>query len=144
MREPILRLIDANANRAREGLRVLEDVARFVLDEQSLAARAKDCRHTVTELVSALRSGGRGLDAFRDSEGDVGRGRTAHGEARRARVEGIVLANAHRVQEALRVLEEFSKLADAEIASRLKDLRYSVYTLEKETIAGLQARGESR
>jgi len=144
LQESVLRVIDANANRSREGLRVLEDVARFVLDEEELRSRAKAFRHEVTRCVNALRADasvlGGGLWAARESEEDVGRAGFGGDEGRREAMEGIVLANARRVQEALRVLEEFSKLADEGIASQLKDLRYSVYTLEKELIASLGGR----
>jgi thiamine-phosphate pyrophosphorylase len=133
----ILRIIDANANRAREGLRVVEDVARFVLDDESLSSRAKECRHLVTQHVEALHEKTQTLKTSRDSEGDVGREGFAGGEAERDAVSEIVMANSRRVQEALRVLEEFSKLDDAQISSKLKDLRYSVYTLERNILAAL-------
>jgi thiamine-phosphate pyrophosphorylase len=137
--EPILRILDANANRAREGLRVLEDVARFVLDHEALRERAKACRHEITRQVAGL--GGVSAGRGRESEGDVGRHGFGGDEARRDAVGGIVVANARRAEEALRVLEEFSKLSDPAVSSRLKDLRYSVYTLEKEILAALAARG---
>ena len=139
MKEPVLRIIDANANRAREGLRVLEDVARFVLDDENLRSRAKSYRHEVTRCVESLRSRTTQPVFARESEEDVGREGFGGDEGRRDALEGIVLANARRVEEALRVLEEFSKLSDAGTASRLKDLRYTVYTLEKEILAVLGA-----
>jgi thiamine-phosphate pyrophosphorylase len=141
MEDRITRLIDANANRAREGLRVLEDVARFILDEESLTSRVKECRHRITEQVAALRRKAGDLQSARDSEGDVGRPGFAGGERDRGEVGNIVVANAHRVQEALRVLEEFSKLSNSNTASLLKDLRYSVYTLEKEMLEALSEVG---
>lgn len=140
MKESVERVIDANANRAREGLRVLEDIARFVLDDEQLTARLKACRHEVTTNVEALRPDPGMLTSSRDSSGDVGRRSVIGGENERAEVRGIVGANAHRVEEALRVLEEFSKLNDPGIASRLKDLRYSVYTLEKEILVRVEPR----
>ncbi len=139
MKEPILRIIDANANRAREGLRVLEDVARFVLDDEDLRSRAKTVRHEITRSVNALRADVSSLEAARDSEKDVGRRGFAGDEGRRNEIGTITVANARRVQEALRVLEEFSKLVDETIASRLKDLRYSVYTLEKDIMCAVGA-----
>ena len=140
MQESVLRVVDANANRSREGLRVLEDVARFVLNDEALRAMAKRCRHEVTRCVTALRADASRLEAARESEGDVGRAGFGGDEHRREAVEEIVRANAHRVQEALRVLEEFSKLDSEGIASQLKELRYSVYTLEKELILRLGGR----
>ena len=40
MNGPLLRLLDANANRAREALRVLEDYTRFVLNDKRTVRRA--------------------------------------------------------------------------------------------------------
>ena len=143
MERAVLRTLDANANRAREGLRVLEDVARFVLDDASLAAEAKSLRHAVTREADALRAPAGASHAARDSEGDVGRPGMTEGEGRRSALGDLVLANARRAEEALRVLEEFSKLSDRSAASRLKDLRYSVYTLEQRIVDAVAGRGES-
>ena len=52
---PILaRMIDANANRAREALRVLEDYARFGLDDKDLSHELKNIRHLLTEALQQL------------------------------------------------------------------------------------------
>ena len=64
------RILDASANRAREGLRVVEDYVRFVLDDPGLTRRLKEVRHRLGEAV-------RGLDpelliGSRDTRGDVG------------------------------------------------------------------------
>src|SRR5450631_1134900 len=50
-RENIWRLLDANANRAREGLRIVEDTARFVLDDAAAAKAFRGFRHQLDELV---------------------------------------------------------------------------------------------
>src|ERR1700733_6868807 len=69
MNGPLLRLLDANANRAREALRVLEDYARFVLNDQALSASLKSLRHALTEAMADHLP-----DAIlhRDTPGDVG------------------------------------------------------------------------
>jgi len=114
------RLLDANINRAREGLRVLEDICRFILDDAGLTDEIKAIRHALKDLVDipdAL------LVASRGSDEDVARERPV---PKRADLSGIVTANAKRAAEALRVLEEFSVRG-----SEIKDLRYKVYDLEK-------------
>ena len=96
----IERLIDANGNRAAEGLRALEDVARFIFNDAGSSALAKDLRHRVRQAVPP------GVVAWRDTAGDVGTAITAPGEMERARLTDLIRANAARVQEALRAAEE--------------------------------------
>src|SRR5262249_19719989 len=62
------RILDASANRAREGLRVVEDYVRFVLDDPFLTRRLKDVRHRLAELLNALDSDL--LLGSRDTRGD--------------------------------------------------------------------------
>lgn len=135
-----LRVIDANINRAREGLRVLEDLARFELDDAELAASAKSIRHalrTTAEMLPFSRS--ELLDA-RDTTGDVGVRITGEREADRANEAQIAAAAAGRVTEALRVLEETSKRLSEQAAGHFKSLRYRTYTLERDLDARLGRR----
>lgn len=120
-----LRLLDANGNRAAEGLRVLEDVARFALDDARLATLAKDLRHGVRTAIPD-----RAVLA-RDTAGDVGTAITAAGEMERARPVELIRANAARACEALRAAEEACKLlALAPAAAALEAIRYRTYQLE--------------
>ncbi len=128
----IERVIDANYNRAKEGLRVCEDIFRFLRDDPKVTARFKKIRHGVTAAVSGF--GLKNIVAARDIKTDVGRG-TIKRESSRGDVGDIYYANAQRVKESLRVLEEFAKLKDARAADRFKKLRYEVYDIEKETLA---------
>ncbi|TVQ32260.1 MAG: thiamine phosphate synthase [Phycisphaeraceae bacterium] len=106
-----LRLIDANANRAREALRVMEDAARFELDDADLCARIKSLRH---DLAGALAQFERaGMIAWRDTTGDVGTQITTTSESSRATIRDIAAASAKRLTEALRVIEEHAKLTPA-------------------------------
>ena len=102
------RILDAAANRASEGLRVVEDYARFGLNDAHLSRLLKECRH---ELAAALRgiSPAQRL-AARDTLGDVGTSIGTAAEYQRGSVEDVACASVKRVQEALRTLEEFSKL----------------------------------
>ena len=131
MLSQVHRVIDANYNRAKEGLRVCEDVCRFVRDDQKTTARFKKLRHELTRAVAAF--GLKDIVASRDITRDVGR-KTIAAESRRHSVADIFYANAQRVKESLRVLEEFAKLKDAAAASNLKKLRYTVYDIEKNAL----------
>ena len=124
----IRRVIDANYNRAKEGLRVCEDVFRFVKDDKELTAKVKQVRHGLTAAVALF--GLKGIVAARDIVGDVGRA-TIKAESSRGSVADIFYANSQRVKESLRVLEEFAKLENARAAAAIKKLRYTVYDIEK-------------
>jgi thiamine-phosphate pyrophosphorylase len=131
---PAIRIIDANLNRLAEGLRVLEEIARMVLDDTALTAQLKALRH---DLIRADLPFNLELLRARDSTGDVGVTLEVTGESKSKDLPLIVIANSRRVQESLRVLEEFAKLP--EMASRLdsnkfKNARFESYTLEQELI----------
>jgi thiamine-phosphate pyrophosphorylase len=135
----ILRIIDANANRAREGLRVMEDAARFALDDRSLSEQLKGLRH---DLQSALRSCPGyplGLLAARDVEGDVGTTTSTSQERSRADLRDVALAAAGRTSEALRSIEESFKVL-GEGGADFESLRYRLYTLEQGLALALSAR----
>jgi thiamine-phosphate pyrophosphorylase len=124
-----LRVIDAAANRGREGLRVVEDYVRFVLDDRHLTALMKQLRHDLTALVSRVATGRR--LAARETQDDVGTSVSVASERRRADTGGVLAANFTRLQEALRTLEEFAKIRDPDLASRFEQLRYRSYTLQR-------------
>jgi thiamine-phosphate pyrophosphorylase len=125
----ILRIVDAAANRAREGLRVLEDYARFALDDAHLTRRLKECRHSLREALSGLPA--IGLLRSRETRADVGTRITTQSETVRQSPVDVAQAACKRVQEAIRSLEEFGKLWSATAAGKLEGLRYELYTLEK-------------
>ncbi len=126
----LYRIADANLNRAREGLRVLEEVARFILEDTKLTGVLKEMRHRLSSIAcdSSVASA---LINSRDAENDVGAGSWTAKEKERGSVCDLVAANFKRVQEAARVLEEFGKLLGLP-AQELKELRFELYTLEKE------------
>ncbi|MFA4986137.1 MAG: thiamine phosphate synthase [Candidatus Brocadiia bacterium] len=138
-RQPAFRIIDANLNRASEGLRVIEDCARFIMDDNTLCGRLKELRHSLTELRTALPS--HLLLGSRDTEGDVGTGVSAPTEGVRADMKKIVAANFGRLCEALRSIEECLKLPSFKGWENAEALRYKVYTLEKEMLLRLTRRG---
>ncbi len=126
--ESVLRLLDANLNRAREGLRVLEDTARFVWNDSALFRKFRAERHGL-DLVTRkfypelLRS--------RDSRNDEGR---VTAESGRNSVKSVVAANFRRCEESLRVLEEYGKVFAKGAAKEFKRMRFGIYTLEKKTM----------
>ena len=125
-----LRIIDANLNRIGEGLRVLEDIARLLLDDAGLSQQLKDMRHEMVKVDLSLEQ--QFLQA-RNSEGDVGIDIEATGEERQKDLPATVVANARRVQEALRVLEELAKNPGVPLESnKFKQARFNLYTIEKE------------
>lgn len=121
-------MIDANANRAREGLRVVEDLARFVLNDGGLCAELKAVRHGLGEALAGLPLDRGALLAWRDTAGDVGTGLAGAGEGSRAGMPGICAAAAGRLAEALRAIEESAKVLGAgEVAGAVEGLRYRAY-----------------
>jgi len=131
-RQPVLRIIDANANRVREGLRVIEEYYRFVLDDKDTTSQLKALRHEVTDAVIAVADEHK-LMISRDSAQDVGMGSVVQSEGHRSSLRAVVAAAFKRVEEGLRALEEYTKLAAGQQAGeRFKTLRFEVYTLEKE------------
>lgn len=127
----LLRLIDANANRAREGLRVLEDIARFALDDAELSRACKEARHAVTGHVAAIADPLQAV-AARDTPGDVGTSIVTVGEGSRESMAAIADAAAGRVGEALRVIEEAAKMSGmSDAASGVEAVRYRVYDVHK-------------
>ena len=126
------RIVDVNFNRAKEGLRVCEDVYRYGFDLKKETRQLKDIRHALTQVIEPL--GIDGLLASRDIQGDVGRASTVN-EFKRGDLKDVFYANAQRVKESLRVLEEVLKLMDAPRAQAVKELRYKFYATEKRMLA---------
>ena len=123
------RLLDANLNRAAEGLRVLEDIARFYFDQQQLSAELRSLRHTLRELFQGHE---KSLLAARDAGDDVGKITSMHNTTDQRRcLRDTAHANFKRVQEATRVLEETIKAqGEYQTGKRVEQVRFSVYELE--------------
>ncbi len=122
----IYRVIDANLNRLKEGIRVIEDIARYAYNNKSLAFQLKTLRHQ--SRIDDLRS----LLQGRNSIDDVLRP-TTPSELNRIDIDTVITANFKRAQESARVLEELYKLIDATLSENFKTLRYTLYALEKES-----------
>jgi thiamine-phosphate pyrophosphorylase len=133
----VRRILDVNLNRAREGLRVLEDAARFIADAPNISLPLKTLRHELVAAELSLQKHGpdKSLLNSRDTENDVGTALTIAGETMRESVLDVITSNVRRVQESLRSLEEFGKLISPSFAATMKQLRYQSYTIEKDLVA---------
>jgi thiamine-phosphate pyrophosphorylase len=129
----IYRVLDANINRAKEGLRVCEEIVRFIVNDRHLTSRLKGLRHQIDAISRGL-SRRSNLLAERESEKDVGRSIYQKKEFKRNNYQDIFSANIQRVKEAIRVLEEFSKLENTQVALKFMKIRYDIYGLEKKII----------
>jgi len=127
----LYRALDANCNRVREGLRVAEDAARFVLDDPQLLNRLKRLRHAVTQAEKILFVSAASRVSSRDVSKDLGRGTSEKAEKKRVSLEDLMRANLKRAQEGLRSLEEFSKLVGSPVSVRFKKIRYECYQVEE-------------
>ena len=123
------RILDANLDRAREGLRVIEEWCRFGLNDVTLT---NQCKHWRQELARWHRAEFR---AARNTPDDPGTDLTHPQEATRGSVEQVLQANFCRVEEALRVLEEYGKVESPEMAAGVKQMRYQVYMLESQLVS---------
>lgn len=123
-------MIDANANRAKEALRVIEDILRFSLEEKSLMSEAKRIRHRLNRTFFALPISYRKLLASRNSRGDIGKDRPM-AEHRRVEIRDLFLRNTKRAGEAIRVLEECGQIFAPARSRDFERLRFAVYELEK-------------
>lgn len=128
----IERLLDANLDRAREGLRVLEDWARFALDRADLVARSKDMRQRLGRLHADR------YKLARHTATDPAAGMAHPAQLERADPSQVVGANASRVAEALRVLEEFGRADDPLLAAEAAEIRYALYDFEVDLLQASQ------
>lgn len=124
----ILRVIDVNLNRAKEGLRVVEDILRFIYQQDTLRKKIRTLRHGL-DLIACDKIAKQAI-IERDAKNDLGK-RLDSLESNRNSVTDILYSNLQRVKESLRVLEEFLKLTTPAKTAAIKNLRYKLYTLEK-------------
>lgn len=135
----VLRIIDANFNRSREGLRVCEEMARFILNSPAITKELKSVRHSVSAIVKDVSADSQALYLSRDSERDVGRASRMKSEMARPRLADIFTANMERVKESLRVLEEFFKMTDKKASIKCSALRFKVYDIEKKAVKRIES-----
>ncbi len=132
-----LRIIDANLNRTGEGLRLLEDMARLLLNDAALTQQLKTMRH---ELIRGDRSFQQQLLQSRNAAGDVGADMEVPGEEKERELPMVLVANAKRVQESLRILEEMAKVPGTTPkldSEKFKQARFDLYTIEQKLLSKL-------
>ncbi len=123
----LFRVIDANLNRLKEGIRVVEDIMRYRDNNKELSLKLKQLRHSAKiDLITELLQN-------RDSINDVLRP-TTKSELNRTDITTIIIANFKRAEESSRVLEELFKLFNIEYSERFKHIRYELYDLEKQIV----------
>ncbi|MDX2097572.1 MAG: thiamine phosphate synthase [Leptolyngbyaceae cyanobacterium bins.59] len=120
----VKRILDANLDRAREGLRIIEEWCRFGLNHTDFTEECKHLRQEVARWHSPE------IRLARDTPGDPGTDLTHPQEQQRSSVQQVLHVNFARIQEAMRVLEEYGKLYSPEMGAAFKQMRYRVYTLE--------------
>lgn len=130
----LVRVMDANINRAREGLRVCEDVVRFCLGNAAQTRAVRTLRHALNAQIQRLPITPAEAAFARDSRRDPGR---------RARsssitsIEHLLLINLQRTKEALRVLEESSRLLAPVQTRGFQRLRFRTYDVERDLLVCL-------
>lgn len=125
----INRIIDANINRAKEGLRVSEEVTRFILNDKSLTLKLRNARHEIDTIFEYTKK--EDLLNARNSTSDIGKD-ISKGELKRKDYKDIFFANIQRAKESVRVLEEFSKVINTKKALNFKKVRYWLYEIERD------------
>ncbi|MGD9200343.1 MAG: thiamine-phosphate pyrophosphorylase [Chitinispirillia bacterium] len=129
----IYRVIDANLNRLREGLRVIEEFFRFVRNNKDKSIELKLLRHSTIDLESGF--GLKKLLKSRDTTSDPFADKNRKEELRRTDNQTILLASFKRSQEAARVIEEYAKITDhVNLSEKAKLIRFSLYNMEKEVL----------
>ena len=120
----LYRVIDANLNRLKEGIRVVEDILRYKENNKELSSKLKSLRHQarIDEIKELLEN--------RDSINDVLKSSTKS-EQKRTDLQSIIIANFKRAQESARVLEELFKLSNIDNSEKFKAIRYELYNMEK-------------
>ncbi len=131
--DALLRILDANLDRAREGMRVIEEWCRFGLNDQAATAQLKHLRQSIARWHTSE------IRAARDTPGDLGTTLTHAEESRRDSLADVLQVNLARTQEALRVLEEYGKLYSLEMAAACKQMRYQLYTLDSQLMGDFLA-----
>lgn len=140
-----IRVLDASLNRAAEGLRVVEDYVRLVLDDRHLTEQFKRLRHDLAAAGALLPLAER--HAARDTQADVGTTVSTPSEGERRDAWQVCVASLERVKQSLRSLEEFSKVAKPQAAGEFERLRYWLYSLEAavgRTVEANERLGEAR
>lgn len=131
--DPVYRILDANLNRCREALRVIEEYFRFVKNDSALSIALKSIRHSLKEIEEGL--GREKLLENRDTGSDCFAGENRPEEMSRADQSDILTASFKRAQEAARVIEEYTKITPLpQLSEKAKQSRFILYTIEQKCV----------
>ena len=130
MKTKALRLIDANFNRLKEGLRVCEDILRFMYDDRALTRSLKKLRHDCSKVLLSFPISYRVLVETREAFRDVGKKSVIY-EKKKPKWKDVLSSNLKRAEESLRVLEEASKVIAPVKSRSFQSMRFRLYELEK-------------
>jgi thiamine-phosphate pyrophosphorylase len=133
MDETIYRILDANINRCREGLRVVEDYFRFLKNDPKISLKIKHLRHRLRVISDSF--GARNLLSARESDRDVAKYFASPSLEHKVNPTDVLSANFKRIQESLRVIEEYSIGISSDSAASAGEMRFEIYQLEKEVFA---------
>ena len=133
MDKKLIRILDANSNRAREALRVCEEITRFILNHRRFSSQLKNMRHDITSAVKRLPVPYKVFLAGRESKHDVGNDMVVY-HKRAINYTDLFISNMKRAQEAVRVLEEFSKVISKNTSRHFQKIRFALYQLEKKML----------
>ena len=136
MNNAVLRVVDANANRAMEGLRVCEEIVRFKYEAPAMYRRTRALRHAIAQTIRRLPLQPVDLVRARASRSDVGRRAPA---SRIPSLERLLLINFQRAKESLRTLEESSRIIAPRQTGAFQTLRFKTYDLERDILLYLAA-----
>jgi len=128
----VFRLVDANLNRAKEGLRVCEDIMRLIVNDKNSTKRLKEIRHRINSILKTSGIDYQKLILCRDSRNDLGK--KIKNISKRNKIDDLFLANSQRTKESLRVLEELFSILNNKTAQQFQNLRFKFYELEKDCI----------
>ncbi|MCL2220397.1 MAG: thiamine-phosphate pyrophosphorylase [Chitinispirillia bacterium] len=140
MQDRIYRILDANFNRLREGLRVVEEYFRFIEENEGVCVSLKQMRHLLTGMEKVI--GQDALLAGRDTENDCFASEARPEEMSRVCAGDVLCANFKRAQEASRVIEEYAKICGAghhehdQVSRNAKEIRFALYELQKSAAQG--------
>jgi thiamine-phosphate pyrophosphorylase len=130
LHKSVYRILDANLNRSREGLRVIEEYLRFVREDRRSSWQVKQWRHTLREIVERL--GPERLLSARDAGSDVGKDLPSPSNPVKITPHAITEAGFKRLQEALRVIEEYSAVVEPLVNHLAGKMRFEIYQFEQE------------
>ena len=134
MKNTLFRIIDANLNRSREGLRVCEDIARLVLGDKSISGSLKRIRHSATNaLLFSKKMPLKRLVLTRNTKTDALK-KVDFDKKNKSLIADLFMSNIERVKESLRVIEECTKPLDKNISRKYRKLRFDAYDIEKKAI----------